>query len=116
MFAELAIIPNTHTKTLITWLAVTDTLKMTSYLMFATEFYILKDSSLPLLVTRNIHSVRFLLFHGSNVDVVVVVSMEIVKLGIIGGCPPPYLNSSPILNKSSVESQLASVTVAGLTC
>jgi hypothetical protein len=75
----------TSTNIILTWLAVTDTLKMTSYLMFATEFYILKDSSLPLLVTRNIHSVRFLLFHASfalvchNIAIWLTISLAIFR-------------------------------------
>ncbi|XP_071167749.1 G-protein coupled receptor dmsr-1-like [Mytilus edulis] len=55
----------TSTNLILTWLAVTDSLKMADYLMFAIEFYILKDSNLPYLAVRNIHSVRFLLFHAS---------------------------------------------------
>lgn len=75
----------TSTNFILTWLAVTDSLKMTSYLMFAIEFYILKDKSIPMLSTRNIHSVRFLLFHASfalvchNIAIWLTISLAIFR-------------------------------------
>lgn len=50
---------------ILTWLAVADNLKMLDYLIFAIEFYILKDPKLSLLNTYSTHAANYLLFHAS---------------------------------------------------
>jgi hypothetical protein len=44
---------------ILTWLAVADNLKMLDYLIFAIEFYILKDPKLSLLNTYSTHAANY---------------------------------------------------------
>lgn len=55
----------TTTNIVLTWLAVTDSMKMLDYLPFVTYFYILKDNDLNYFSSRSYSWMCFLLFHAS---------------------------------------------------
>ncbi len=51
------------TNTILTWLAVADLMTMLSYLPVSIHFYIMKDPNLEFPSSRNLHWIRFMLFH-----------------------------------------------------
>ena len=56
----------TSTNTILTWLAVADTMKMTDYLPFVTHFYIFRDQNLAhFFASRSENWMYYLLFHAS---------------------------------------------------
>ncbi|OWF42390.1 sex peptide receptor-like [Mizuhopecten yessoensis] len=55
----------TTTNIVLTWLAVTDSMKMLDYLPFVTYFYILKEDDLAYFASRSYSWMCFLLYHAS---------------------------------------------------